>query len=204
MIGKFRVMAGMRRGLIVSALLLSAGLSAQPPTQEPKVAESKTSASALTVRRPSGNKPDLTQNILQRADMDKWPQQSVKVRAQGGQSITYSGVSLENVIKAAGFNFRDNLHGHLMTMYLLVEAADEYRAVFALPEFDSNYTDHVILVATKRDGKPLSPEEGPFRIIVPDEKRQARWVRQVRVLSLIWAAPSNEKDRGKIPNGGIP
>lgn len=30
----------------------------------------------------------------------------------------------------------------------------------------------------------LSDAEGPLRIIVPGEKRQARWVRQVTVLTI--------------------
>jgi hypothetical protein len=36
----------------------------------------------------------------------------------------------------------------------------------------------------KRDGKPLSDKEGPFRIVAPDEKRPARWVRQVTALKI--------------------
>jgi hypothetical protein len=35
------------------------------------------------------------------------------------------------------------------------------------------------LLAEKRDGKPLDSMEGPLRIVVPDEKQQGRWVRQV-------------------------
>lgn len=31
----------------------------------------------------------------------------------------------------------------------------------------------------RKDGKPLSTEEGPLRLVVPDEKRRARWIRQV-------------------------
>jgi hypothetical protein len=38
----------------------------------------------------------------------------------------------------------------------------------------------VILLADRRDGQPLAAAEGPLRLVVPDEKRHARWVRQVR------------------------
>ena len=41
------------------------------------------------------------------------------------------------------------------------------------------FTDRVILLADRRDGKPLSAREGPFQVIVPGEKKHARWVRQV-------------------------
>ena len=30
-----------------------------------------------------------------------------------------------------------------------------------------------------RDGKPLDAKQGPLRLIVPDESRPARWIRQV-------------------------
>ncbi|MGA2581548.1 MAG: hypothetical protein ABSH24_36825 [Bryobacteraceae bacterium] len=71
-----------------------------------------------------------------------------------------------------------------MSLYLLVEAADGYRAVFALQEFDAGSTDRKIYLVTKRDGKQLSDREGPFRIVYPDEKRPARWVRQVTALRI--------------------
>jgi hypothetical protein len=71
-----------------------------------------------------------------------------------------------------------------MAEYLLVEAADGYRAVFALQELDPGFTDRKIYLVTQRDGKPLSAKEGPFRIVYPDEKRPARWVRQVTALRI--------------------
>jgi hypothetical protein len=64
-------------------------------------------------------------------------------------------------------------------LYLVVEASDGYRAVFALPEIDPACTDRTILLVDRRDGKPLSAKEGPLRIVVPGEKRHSRWVRQV-------------------------
>ena len=42
----------------------------------------------------------------------------------------------------------------------------------------------VVLLAYRRDGKELSSQEGPFRIIAPGEKRHARWVRNVTSVSI--------------------
>ena len=61
---------------------------------------------------------------------------------------------------------------------------EQHRAVFALAEFDPDFTDRVILLADRRDGHPLSSKEGPFRIVVPGEKRHARWVREVIALDV--------------------
>ena len=69
-------------------------------------------------------------------------------------------------------------------LYLVVEAADGYRAVFALPELDPEFTDRVILWPIAAMAR-LSPDrEGPLQIVVPGEKRHARWVRQVVVLRI--------------------
>lgn len=65
-----------------------------------------------------------------------------------------------------------------------MDAADGYRAVFALPRLDHAFTKRVILLADRRDGKALSVMEGPLRVVVIDEKRQGRWVRQVISLSI--------------------
>lgn len=39
-------------------------------------------------------------------------------------------------------------------------------------------------MADRRDGKPLSETEGPLRMVVPDEKRQASRVSQVIMLTM--------------------
>jgi hypothetical protein len=65
-------------------------------------------------------------------------------------------------------------------IYILVQAADGYRAVFASAEVDPAQTDRLILLADHKNGQLLSANEGPFRIVFPGEKRPARWVRQVQ------------------------
>jgi hypothetical protein len=88
------------------------------------------------------------------------------------------------VLKAAGAQFGEALPGPALANYLLVEAADGYRVVFALPELDPAFSDRVFLLADRRDGKPMNEKEGRLRIVVPDEKRHARWVRQVTAMSI--------------------
>jgi hypothetical protein len=83
----------------------------------------------------------------------------------------------------------EKLRGSQLSKFLLVQAADGYRALFALPELDPAFTDAVVPLADRRDGQPLAPSEGPLRLVVANEKRQARWVRQVKVLSVLQASP---------------
>jgi hypothetical protein len=77
------------------------------------------------------------------------------------------------------------MRGKRLTSCLLVEAADGYRVVIALPELDPAFTDKLAVLAFLRDGKPLGEKEGPCRIVIPDEKRMARWVRQVTTLKIV-------------------
>jgi DMSO/TMAO reductase YedYZ molybdopterin-dependent catalytic subunit len=103
-----------------------------------------------------------------------------------GKEIIYSGTPLVEVLKAGGLLLDSDMAGirETVTMTVLVEATDGYRAVFSLAELDPALIDRVVLLADTKDGQPLPPREGPFRIIVPGEKRPARWVRQVRVVTV--------------------
>ena len=121
---------------------------------------------------------------LTAADLAKLPRQTVRAKDHDGKEATFEGMELGEVLKLAGVQFGEHMKGKSLALFLTVDAADNYRAVFALPELDHAFTDRVILLADKRDGKPLAASEGPLRIVVPDEKRQARWVRQVSILTI--------------------
>jgi DMSO/TMAO reductase YedYZ molybdopterin-dependent catalytic subunit len=170
----------MNRAWITGAVALYIGvaLSYLPRTSESQAAPAGTTGDATVQVKGELPKPlELTA-----ADLAKMPRRSVRAKDRSGKESEYEGVLLAEILKAAGVQFGHELRGPAMANYLLVEAADGYRVVFALPELDAASTDRVIVLADRRDGKPLDTNEGPFRIIVPDEKRQARWVRQVTVL----------------------
>jgi DMSO/TMAO reductase YedYZ molybdopterin-dependent catalytic subunit len=77
------------------------------------------------------------------------------------------------------------MRGKRLASCLLVEAADGYRAVIALPELDPDFTDKKVVLAYLQDGKPLDDKAGPYRIVIPEGKRMARWVRQVTKLKIV-------------------
>jgi hypothetical protein len=103
-----------------------------------------------------------------------------------GKEIVYAGTPLIEVLKAGGLLLDPGMAGlrDTVAMTVLVAASDGYRAAFSLAELEPELTDRVILLADTKDGQPLSPREGPFRIIVPGEKRPARWVRQVSAITV--------------------
>ena len=110
---------------------------------------------------------------LKATDLAKLPRREIKAKDHDGKDTTYSGVELREVLKLAGANFGADLRGPAMANFLLVEAADNYHAVFALPELDDTYTDRIVILADTQDGKPLDAKNGPWQIIVPDEKKHA-------------------------------
>ena len=143
----------------------------------------------LTIQTESGK-----QTVLARSDIESLPH--VKVETHGLENhgsdnhgsennATFEGVALKTVLEKGGVEFGHSMRGKRLASCLLVEAADGYSAVIALPEIDPEFTDKQIVLAFLQDGKPLDAKTGPYRIVIPDEKRMARWVRQVTTLKIV-------------------
>jgi DMSO/TMAO reductase YedYZ molybdopterin-dependent catalytic subunit len=140
-------------------------------------------AASLDLRGDVPNPPQINA-----AELHQLPRTETRTTDPGdpGKEIVYAGTPLIEVLKAGGLRLDADKAGlrETLTTTVLVDASDGYRAVFALAELDSELTDRVILLADTKDGQALSAREGPFRIIVPGEKRPARWVRQVTALTV--------------------
>jgi hypothetical protein len=110
---------------------------------------------------------------------------TARVEVHGTKEQTqYEGVSLGDLARKLGAPAGEAIRGAKLSIVLIIKAADGYQAVFALPELDPLFSKKVVLLADRRDGGPLSDKEGPYRLVVPDEARQARWVRQVISIEL--------------------
>jgi hypothetical protein len=104
-----------------------------------------------------------------------------------GKDATFEGVPLVEVLKLGGVEFGEKLRGKRLATFLLVEASDGYKAVYALPELDPEFTDKRVILADKRDGKDLPENARSFQIVVEGDKRPARWIRQVTKLRILQA-----------------
>ena len=96
----------------------------------------------------------------------------------------FDGVPLVEILKLTGVE-TGTMKGPQMTQALLIEAADGYKVVFARAELDPDFSDRQIILADKRDGKPLDDKQGPWRIVAPGDKRPARWIRQVTAFKIV-------------------
>jgi hypothetical protein len=122
---------------------------------------------------------DDTAITVTAGEMKNLPRTSVEVADRSGRVVKYSGVAVHQLLAKVNAPLGEELRGEALRCFVAIKAKDEYRVVFALCELDPAFTDRVVLLADEQDGKPLEEDIGPFQIIVPGEKRRARWVRQV-------------------------
>ena len=122
--------------------------------------------------------------VFTRADLDALPHFKITA-SPSGTPETFEGVAVKSVLEKAGITFGESSKGKRLESCLLVEAADGYRVVIALPELDPAFDGKQVMLAFTKDGKPLDQKEGPYRVVIPDEKRMARWVRQTMTLKIV-------------------
>jgi len=155
------------RRLIVVCLAAAALLVAQAP--------------APSVRITGEVRQELT---LTAEDLAKMPRASVRFTHQGKETL-YEGVWLHEVLKKAGVPQGEQLRGKSLAGYVLAVAEDEYQVLFSLAELDPSYIDNQFLLADTADGKPLSGNQGRFRLVVPKDKPAARSLRMLAKLEVV-------------------
>jgi hypothetical protein len=156
----------------ITALLLSAaGLTA---------ADDKPAEAVLVLQGTTGEALRLTES-----DLKKLPRLEVEAVDHGGAKARYSGVPLRALLDRLGVPQGEKVRGKWIGSFVSVDALDNYRAVFGLAELDPAFNDRTIILADLRNGEPLDKKHGPFQIIAPGEKRQARWVRMVKEIRVI-------------------
>jgi DMSO/TMAO reductase YedYZ molybdopterin-dependent catalytic subunit len=111
----------------------------------------------------------------------------VKAKDRDGKEHIFKGVMLWTVLDSAGVTLGKELRGENLAKYVLVKANDGYQVIFSLAEIDPEFSDKVILLAYEVDGKPLAATQGPFRLVVPQDKKHARWIRQLNSIQILFS-----------------
>jgi DMSO/TMAO reductase YedYZ molybdopterin-dependent catalytic subunit len=137
-------------------------------------ADDRDASASLQVGNGAGKLVALTAK-----EWGKLPRKKVEIKGKG----VYEGVALAEVLRFAGASFEKHPRERAAA-YVLVEGSDGYRAVLALAEVDPKVTDKIVLLADRLDGKALGDKVGLYRLIVPDDKVPARWVKQVCRVSI--------------------
>jgi hypothetical protein len=102
----------------------------------------------------------------------------------GEATHKYSGVAMQEILARAGAPLGDKLRGKSLQLVVVAHSRDGYSIAFALAEFDPAFNDRSILLADTEDGKPLPDNASPFRMIIPGDKKAARWARMVNLIEI--------------------
>jgi len=122
--------------------------------------------------------------VLSPADFRALPHTTVTVHnGHTDAAETYSGVSLASLLGKVNAPLGKELHREAMTSYLIATGSDGYSVALSLAEVDPSFHEGQVIVADTRDGQPLG-KNGPFQLIVTDDKRPARWVHNLISITL--------------------
>ena len=118
-------------------------------------------------------------------DLKKMPRKSVSTRDHAGEMHQYDGVPIGSILAKAGVPQGAALRGKSMALALVAEGTDGYRAIFSLAELDDDFAAETVLIVDSADGQSLSSDQGPLCLVVPGDKRPARWVRMLKSLTVV-------------------
>jgi DMSO/TMAO reductase YedYZ molybdopterin-dependent catalytic subunit len=161
-----------------AVLVAVAAVAQTPPTPGP--APAADTATALLVK--GAVKQELHLSL---ADLKTLPRSKVTAKAHDGAMHEYEGVTLASLLAKAGVPQAGDLRGKSMALVVLAEGSDAYRAAFSLAELDADFAAESVLVVDTADGKEIGADQGPVRLVVPGDKRQGRWVRTLKVISIV-------------------
>ena len=161
--------------LLLSLLALAfSGMAAQTAAVAP-----------ATVRVLVEGKPAVT---LDRQALAAMPRTSLDTAAIHHEPAAHwQGVRLEDILQRAGAVSGEQLRGRGMTTLVRVTASDNYQVVFSLGELDPLLGNEQVVLVDTKDGQALI-KDGPFRLVVPGDKRPARWIHNVTTIEV-----SNER-----------
>lgn len=114
------------------------------------------------------------------------PRQPVSARVHA-TTLQCEGVALVDLLRASGAIPEGRLGSAHLARYVLAGARDGYRVVFSLAELDPGTGNRGVFVVDRCDGRALSTDDGPLRLLVPGDVRAARSVRQLDSLNVVVA-----------------
>lgn len=113
------------------------------------------------------------------------PHVSVTVTdAHTHQKETYTGVALVGLLEKVGAPAPEAVKGKVLADYIVATGSDNYHAVLSLAEIEPGFHPGTVIVADTMDGKPIDTKHGPLKLIVEEDQKPARWVRNLVKLEL--------------------
>jgi DMSO/TMAO reductase YedYZ molybdopterin-dependent catalytic subunit len=173
---------------VTTALLLTLIVLSGPvtPAQTHPATATAPSPTALLVTGAVAQDLKLTLD-----DLKKLPRKSVSTKGHDDQMHQYDGVPIGALLAKAGVPQGAALRGKSMALTVVAEGSDGYKAVFSLTELDDDFAAETVLIVDSTDGQPLGADQGPLRLVVPGDKRQGRWVRMLKSITVVNLSSGN-------------
>jgi len=138
----------------------------------------------LSIRGLDGKSTTLTPE-----DIAAMPHKSVSVfNHHSKANETYSGVPLADLLGKVGVPLGESVRGKLFLTGVIAEGTDHYGVLYSLAEIDPSIHAGDVIVADSVDGRKLG-SDGAFKIVSTEEKRPARWVRNLTSISVMEVKP---------------
>jgi len=163
--------------MFLSLWFASGAYAQEAPTK------SATAPASDELRISSYTKPDKL--VFKPADFKLLPHITITVHNEHANTDeTYSGVRVSDLLAKLGAPLGHDLRGPGLAGYIVASATDGYLAVIALAEVDTAFHPGEVIVADSMNGQPLDAKSGAFKLVVTEDKRPARWVRNLVSLEL--------------------
>jgi hypothetical protein len=123
--------------------------------------------------------------FLKPAELKVMPRTTITVHNEHSKADeTYTGVRVADLLAKMGAPLGKELRGIALSSYLVAVGSDGYGAVIALAEVDPSFHTGEVIVADTMNGAALDKKSGPFKLVVTEDKRPARWVRNLVTIEL--------------------
>jgi hypothetical protein len=141
-------------------------------------------SSSLTIRTSEGKAVTLSGD-----ELAALPHKSVTVlNAHSKTNETYSGVPLSDLLTKVQVPQGEQVKGALLMTAVIAEGTDGYKVLYSLAEIDPAIHTGDVIVADTMNGKKLD-KDGAFKLVSTEEKRPARWVRNLKSIEVITVKP---------------
>lgn len=167
-----RFPAGMAPGCIALAVAMLAAVPALAQHTHAPAAPTPAPPASIDIALDAGAREGITRSRV--------------TASAHGQALDCNGVALIDVLRKAGAMPADPLRGGAqLGRRVEVVARDGYRVTFSLGELDPSLGNTQVFLVDQCDGKPLAADSGPLRLIVPEDSRPARGIRQIERITVL-------------------
>jgi hypothetical protein len=170
--------------LLIGLLIFVSG--GQPPAlaQQMEHGVPSVPSARLTIHTYEGRSLTLSPD-----ELAALPHKAVAVfNAHTKANETYSGVPLVDLLAKVGVPLGEAVRGKLFMIGIVASGMDGYSVLYSLGEADPAIHTGDVIVADTVDGQKLT-KDGAFKMISSEERRAARWVRNLTSVSVVKVEP---------------